>query len=116
MDSMLQQYHKATGYYVLLSTDKANVNAKEYMNPLFENYFPDSTSNNSVFMLLMSRTHSSILIRVSKPLLPHLTQQHFMDMLGAGVPALREKRTAEGTTLILQKAMEYLNQLPAIKF
>jgi hypothetical protein len=115
IDSMLLQFQQATGYYVLLATDKADVNAKEYMNPLFMNYFPDSTSTNAVLMLLMSRTHSSLSIRASKPLLQHLAQQNFMDMIGAGISALRDKRTVEGTTLILLKAMEYLNRLPVIK-
>ena len=115
IDSMLQQFYQSTGYYVLLATDKEDINAKEYVNPLFMNYFPDSTGTNSVLMLLMSRTHSSIIIRASKPLMQHLAQQNFMDMIGAGIPALRDKRTVEGTTLILLKAMEHLNRLPVIK-
>ena len=110
IDSMLQQFHQRTGYYVLLSTDSADINAKSYHNSLFELYFPDSSSTNFVLMLLMNRKHSNINIRFSKNLMSDISERDLIEMLNAGLPSFQQRKRAEGATLILQKAMEYLER------
>ena len=112
LDSMLQQYHQLTDKIVLIATDSADVNNPSYQNELFQQYFPDSTSKAWVLMLLMSRKSQKIMIVVSKPLLPYISQQLLMDIIGTGIPSIKEKRREEGATIICKKAMEFLNGLP----
>jgi uncharacterized membrane protein YgcG len=109
VDSLLSAYHKRTGNVVLMSTDSLDINSSSYTSEIFKRYFPDTTSSTRVLMLLMSRKNQFVKMIASKPLMPHITQQQMLDMIGAGAPSLQAKRREEGVTLILKKAMETLD-------
>lgn len=111
LDSMLQQYHQLTDKIVLIATDSSEVNNPSYKNELFQQYFPDSTSNKWVLMLLMSRKSQTIMLVVSKPLLPYISQQLLMDIIETGILSIKDKRREEGAAIICKKAMEFLNGL-----
>jgi uncharacterized membrane protein YgcG len=112
LDSLLKQYHDQSGKIVLIATDSADVNKPDYNNELFLQYVPDSTSKAIVLMLLMSRKSQSIKIIITKPLVPYVSPQRILEMIEAGIPAIKEKQREEGAMLICRKAMEFLDGLP----
>jgi uncharacterized membrane protein YgcG len=111
VDSMLSTYHKRTGTVVLMSTDDRNINSPNYINEIYQRYYPDTTSSTRVLMLLMSRKNQFVKMVASKPLIPVINQQQMLDMINAGAPSLRAKKGEEGVTLILKKAMETLDEV-----
>jgi uncharacterized membrane protein YgcG len=110
VDSMLAAFHKRTGSVVLLSTDSQNIRSPLYNSEIYNRYFPDSTSSTRVLMLLMSRKNQYVTMVASKPLIPYISQQQMLEMIGAGAPALKVKRREEGVVIILKKAMDALEK------
>jgi uncharacterized membrane protein YgcG len=111
VDSMLAGFHKRTGKVVLMSTDSLNIKEPSYKSNLFSRYYPDSTSNERVMMLVLSRKNQLVQITMSRNLLPFFTDQKITEMIFAGAPALQARRREEGVTTILRKVMEALEAL-----
>jgi hypothetical protein len=80
-----------------MSTDERDINSPSFANDLFQKYFPDITSSTRVLMLLMSRRNQFVKMVASKPLMPLITQQKMLEMIGAGAPSLRAKKGRMGS-------------------
>ena len=112
LDSMLQYYRLQTGKMVIIVTDTADISAATYTDQITKQYVPDSTKKIPVFMLLLSRKNQLLFTAVNAPLRPYVTQELLLEIMNAGIPALKEKRREESATQICKKAMEFLNGLP----
>jgi uncharacterized membrane protein YgcG len=112
LDSLLQQYHQRTANIILIATDSADINDPAYKNELFWQFIPDTTTIEKMLMLLMSRKSQAIRMVASRPLLPYISQEQLLEIIGTGIPSIKEKRREEGATIICKKAMELLDGLP----
>jgi len=53
-----------------------------------------------------------ILASVNDKVKPFIKDRTLLEILDAGIPSFRERKSAEGSRLICKKAMEFLNSLP----
>lgn len=112
LDTMLQKYRDATGRIVLICTDTLNVSSQYYADNIVTQYVTDTANKPFMFMLLLSRKNQMILASVNDKVRPYIKERTLLEILDAGIPAFREKRSAEGSRLICKKAMAFLNTLP----
>lgn len=113
IDSMLQDYHKRSGNYVIICTDTLDISTDAYKDSLVEVYTPESIQKPYAFFLLLSRRNSKVFL-VSNELteeVPNLMDEIYK-IVGYGIPALKEKKVEEAVTIISKKAMEFLDSLP----
>jgi len=112
LDSMLQKYREVTGRVVLISTDTLDVSSQYYTDNIVNQYITDTADRPFIFMLLLSRKNQLILASVNDKVRPFIKERTLLEILDAGIPSFREKRSADGSRLICKKAMEFLNSLP----
>ena len=112
LDSMLQQYRRSSGRIILIATDTANVSTEQYATNLVNQFVKGSTNKPYVFMLLLSKKRVMILASVNDKVKPFIKDRTLLDILDAGIPSFKEGRSAEGSTLVCKKAMQFLNTLP----
>ena len=112
LDSILQKYREATGRIVLISTDTLDVSSGYYADNIVNQFVTDTTNKPFIFMLLLSRKNQLILASVNDKVRPFIKDKTLFEILDAGIPSFKEKRTAEGSKLICKKAMAFLNTLP----
>ncbi|MBL0153635.1 MAG: hypothetical protein IPP93_09140 [Chitinophagaceae bacterium] len=113
IDSLLQDYHKRSGNYVVVCTDTLDISTDAYKDSLVEVYTPESIRKPYAFFLLLSRRNSRVFL-VSNELteeVPNLMDEIYK-IVGYGIPALKEKKVEEAVTIISKKAMEFLDALP----
>ena len=112
LDSMLQKYRRSSGRIVLISTDTVDVSTDQYATNLVNQFVKGSTNKPYVFMLLLSKKKVMILASINDKVKPFIKQRTLLDILDAGIAALKEGRSAEGSMLVCKKAMKFLNTLP----
>jgi uncharacterized membrane protein YgcG len=112
LDSMLQQYRQHSGRIIIISTDTLDVSSAQYATNLVNRFVKGSTNKPYVFMLLLSQKKVMILASVNDKVKPFIKDRTLLEILDAGIPSFKEKRTAEGAKLVCKKAMEFLNKLP----
>jgi hypothetical protein len=112
LDTMLQKYRDATGRIVLISTDTLDVSSQYYGDNIVNQYVTDTANRPFIFMLLLSRKNQMILASINDKVRPFIKERTLLEILDAGIPSFREKRSAEGSMLICKKAMAFLNTLP----
>jgi len=111
LDSMLQKYRKATGKIALIVSDTVDVSSGYYTDNIVNQLVPDTANRPYIFMLLLSRKNQMILASVNDKVRPFIKERTLLDILDAGIPSFKLKKAAEGSTLICNKAMEFLNTL-----
>jgi len=112
IDSILQQYRRSSGRIVLISTDTLDISTERYATNLVNQFVKDSTNKPYIFMLLLSKKKVMILASINDKVKPFIKDRTLFDILDAGIPAFKERRSAEGSILICKKAMKFLNTLP----
>lgn len=113
LDSMLHAYRQSSGHFVVVvSTDTLDVSPEEYIDRLAKSSYSDNTENSFGYFLLLSRKNQLVFCAVNDNLKPFISQDLLLDILNAGLPSLKEKRTAEGVMMICRRAMEFLDRLP----
>lgn len=113
IDSLLQDYHKRTGHFVVVCTDTLDISTDAYRDSLVEIYTPESLHKPYALFLLLSRRNSWVFL-VSNELtkeLPNITEELYK-IVGYGIPFLKEKKIEEAVTIISIKSMEFLDALP----
>jgi|SRR5215203_859094 len=113
LDSMLQQYRRSSGRIILISTDTLDVSTGQYATNLVNQFVKGSTNKPYIFMLLLSKKKVMILASVNDKVKPFIKDRTLLDILDAGIPSFKEGRNAEGSMLVCNKAMKFLNTLPA---
>lgn len=113
VDSVLRNYHQKTGNHVLvLTTDTLDgLGPEEYAIRFARQQPLSNTQNQKGFIFLMSRKNQLLYLVASDPLKALVSREKLMEIINEGIPALKEKRTAEGLVQICKKAMECLNKL-----
>lgn len=111
LDSSLRAYHERSGSYVIVTTDTADVSDNRYADAVARLYVSDTTIKTYIFQLLLSRTHSQVFITVNKHLVPYISDDLFKELLGAGIPLLREKKPGEASELITEKMIGFLDKI-----
>ncbi len=113
IDSVLQDYHKRSGNYVIVCTDTLDISTDAYKDSLVEIYTPASPKKPYALFLLLSRKNSLVYLasnELTKDVPNRLDE--FLKIISYGVPALKEKKIEEAVTIISKKAMEFLDTLP----
>lgn len=113
VDSLLRNYHQKTGNHVLvLTTDTLDgLGPEEYSIRFARQQQLGNAQNQKGFIFLMSRKNQLLYLVASDPLKDLVSREKLMEIINEGIPALKEKRTAEGLVLICKKAMECLDKL-----
>jgi uncharacterized membrane protein YgcG len=111
LDSMLQEYLKKSGIYVLVVSDSADVSNEGYTEAFMGEYGIKAKGKKMALALKMSRRHGSVTVSVNKALKQHMSEQQVTEILNAGVPSLQEKNPEQAARLICEKAMAVLSQL-----
>ncbi|MCW5912951.1 MAG: TPM domain-containing protein [Cyclobacteriaceae bacterium] len=123
MDSLLQQYYKATGNYVgIVTTDTLDINPGDYSARFAEQQRLSALQNNYGLILLLSRKQELIYLtgtgQLSQVLrgneLAPQAQEALAGIISTGIPDLQEKRTAEGVMKICKRAMKFIEELAKI--
>lgn len=139
LDSLLQGYYKKSGNLIVVCSDTLDVTTKMYKDSLIKEYIGDELIKPYAVFLLLSRRNSTIQLEsndlsTSSPgkedtadpakknsekndsaYLAKKSQEtlnEFMKIISAGIPAFKEKKREERTTIICLKAMEFLDALP----
>lgn len=112
LDSMLQQYRRSSGRIILISTDTLDVSTGQYATNLVNQFVKGNANKPYIFMLLLSKKKVMILASVNDKVKPFIKDRTLLDILDGGIPAFKERRSAEGSILICKKAMKFLNTLP----
>ena len=112
LDSMLQQYRQRSGRIIIIATDTVDISSAQYATNLVNQFVKKSINKPYVFMLLLSRKKVMILASVNDKVKPFIKDRKLLEILEAGIPSFKEARSAEGSTLVCKKAMEFLNTLP----
>ena len=111
IDSFLQIYRKKSGNLVAVYTDSSDISTNAFIETVYATYQSPGTDSSYSFILLMSRNNSLLFGSVNKHTSLFMNDNLLLGLMESGFQLLKEKKTAEGVTIICTKAMEFFDSL-----
>lgn len=116
LDSVLIDYYSRTGNHIgVVSTDTLDIPFKQFVTRFVQQMGVDKPDNKYGMVLFLSRKQSMINIEVNINLQKFSSDSLLMSFISAGLPDLKEKKTAAGVWMICKAGMRFMDSLSARK-
>ena len=112
MDSLLAGYYARTGNHVgVVSIDTLMGPLNDFIQQFVQKMGLDKINDKYGMVLFLSRKQSMINIRVNLNLEKFVSDSLLMTIISAGIPDLKEKRTAKGVMEICRAGMNFMDSV-----